>query len=242
VQTRVALPAGPDHHALAEPELPAENTLAGWQYIDPVQISSGGRLLAAAAIGIVIGALTSLGQAHLDLPWSALVNSASPWLLGGFAAGALQIGSRRGILAGLGACVLEVVAYYVVSAARGYAVSRSEIIFWIACALVGGPLFGWSGWAWRSGPERLRPWGGALLAATWLAEAIGSYQLRLGYHSAAILFLVIGLALLAVIVLSSQVVRRRLAATAGITVLTGLVGVVIYWQVLDMVVGSSLSW
>jgi hypothetical protein len=54
-----------------------------------VRLSSGVRLLAAATIGIVIGALTSFGQAHLNLPWSALVNSASPWLLGGFAAGAL---------------------------------------------------------------------------------------------------------------------------------------------------------
>jgi hypothetical protein len=172
----------------------------------------------------------------------ALVNSASPWLLGGFAAGVLQASSSRGVLAGLGACMLEVVAYYVVTAARGYAVSHSEILFWVVCALVGGPLFGWSGWAWRSGPERLRPWGGALLAATWLAEAIGTYQLRLGYRSAAILFLVIGFVLLAVIVLASQPLRHRLAVTTGIAVLTGLVGVVVYWQVLAALTGSSASW
>jgi hypothetical protein len=207
-----------------------------------VRISPWVRLLAAAAIGIVIGALTSFGQAQLELPWSALVNSASPWLLGSFAAGALQAGHRRGVLAGLGACVLEVVAYYVVTAARGYGVSQSEITFWVVCALVGGPLFGWSGWAWRSGPERARPWGAALLAATWLAEGIGSYQLRLGYQSAAILFLLIGFALLVVVVLASQSLRRRLAATTGITVLAGLVGILFFWQVLDALIGSSLSW
>jgi len=129
-----------------------------------------------------------------------------------------------------------------VTAARGYGVGQSEIIFWVVCALVGGPLVGWSGWAWRSGPERVRPWGGALLAATWLAEGIGSYQLRLGYHYAAILFLLIGFALLVVMVLASQGLRRRLVATTGITVLAGLVGIVIYWQVLDALIGSSLSW
>jgi hypothetical protein len=207
-----------------------------------VRISPWVRLLAAAAIGSAIGTLTSFGQAHLELPWLALVNSASPWLLGSFAAGALQPSHSRGVLAGLGACVLEVVAYYIVTAARGYGVSQSEIIFWVVCALVGGPLFGWSGWAWRSGPERVGPWGGALLAATWLAEGIGSYQLRLGYHSAAILFLLIGFTLLVVVVLASQSLRRRLAATAGITVLAGLVGIIIYWQVLDALTGSSLSW
>jgi hypothetical protein len=200
-----------------------------------------GRLLAAAVIGIGIGTLTSFGQAHLELPWTALVNSASPWLLGGFAAGAIQATSRRGILAGLGACVLEVAAYYVVTVARGYPASPSEVIFWSVCALAGGPLFGWSGWAWRSGPERLGPWGGALLAATWLGEAIGSYQLRLGYRSAAILFAAIGLALLAATAAGSSAIRRRRTATAVITVLAGLVGVVLYWRVLDLVASGSLG-
>ena len=195
--------------------------------------STVGRLLAAAAIGVAIGAATSFGQAYLNLPWSALVNSASPWLLGGFAAGALQGARARGILAGLGACVLEVVSYYVVTAARGYSGSSSEIVFWIVCALVGGPLFGWSGWAWRSGPEQLRAWG-ALLAATWLAEAIGTYQLRLGYHSAAVLFLVIGLALF-VGLLAVRALRRHLAVTAAITVAATVVGFLIYWRALDLI-------
>ena len=183
-------------------------------------------------IGIVIGTLTSFGQAYLDSPWLALVNSASPWLLGSFAAGAVQASRRRGVLAGLVACVLEVAAYYLVTAGRGYAVSHGEIIFWVVCALFGGPLFGWGGWAWRSGPERLRPWGGALPAATWLAEAIGTYQLRLGYHSEAILFLAIGFALLAVTVLASPSLRQRVAFTAGVSVLIVLAGVVVYWQLL----------
>jgi hypothetical protein len=80
-----------------------------------------------------------------------------------------------------------------------------------------------------------------LLAATWLAEAIGTYQLRLGYRSAAILFLVIGLALLVVVVLASRPLRHRLVATAGITILTGLVGIVVYWQLLAALAGNNLG-
>jgi hypothetical protein len=142
-----------------------------------VRLSSGVRLLAAATIGIVIGALTSFGQAHLNLPWSAPVNSASPWLLGGFAAGALQASSRRGVLAGLGACVLEVMAYYAVTAARGYAVNHSEIIFWTVCALVGGPLFGWSGWAWHSRPR---------LSSIAIPPLVGLWHERVGQYRKAI--------------------------------------------------------
>ena len=48
-----------------------------------------GALLAAAVIGIAIGVATARLQPHLSQPWNALANSASPWLLGGFAAGAL---------------------------------------------------------------------------------------------------------------------------------------------------------
>jgi hypothetical protein len=129
--------------------------------------------------------------------------------------------------------VLEVAAYYIVTAGRGYPVNRGEISFWVLCALAGGPAFGWGGWTWRSGPPRLRPAGGALLAATWLAEAVGTYQLRLHDRSAALLFLATGLALLAGLASASADVRHRLAVTAAITLVAALVGVAVYWQVLD---------
>jgi hypothetical protein len=54
-------------------------------------------IAAGVGIGIAIGAATALAQPHLGPPWSALVNSASPWLLGGFAAGALAGGPVSGL-------------------------------------------------------------------------------------------------------------------------------------------------
>jgi hypothetical protein len=66
-------------------------------------------------------------------------------------------------------------------------------------------------------------------------------QLRLGYRSAAILFAAIGLALLAATAAGSSAIRRRRTATAVITVLAGLVGVVLYWRVLDLVASGSLG-
>jgi hypothetical protein len=195
----------------------------------------------ALLIGVTIGTATSIGQAHLNLPWSSLVNSASPWLLGGFFAGALQQRRRTGIAAGLLACVSEVVAYYAVTEVRGYPASNGEIAFWIVTAVIGGPLFGWGGWAWRHGPARLRPLGACLVGATFLAEAIGTYDLRLHYHSTVILYLLIGVALTVLVTLTSGALRRHPTAITTSTLAAFIVGLLVYWLGLSVLAGSSFS-
>jgi hypothetical protein len=196
---------------------------------------------AAAAIGIVIGIVTSFAQAKLHSPWAALANSASPWLLGGFVAGALQTRRTAAVLAGLGTCVLEVVGYYVTAATRGYPVNRAEIVFWVGCAVFGGPLFGLAGWTWVRAADRLRPWGAGLAPATFLAEGIGTYALRLHYQSTVVLYVAVGLVLLGAVTLSSRAVRERplsvIASTAGAT----LVGIAVFWQLLDLVAGAHFT-
>jgi hypothetical protein len=195
----------------------------------------------AVAIGIVVGSVTSFAQARLDLPWSALANSASPWLLGGFVAGALQARRTAAVVAGLGTCVLEVVAYYVTAAARGYPVNRAEIVFWVVCAVFGGPLFGWAGWAWWRAADRLSPFGAGLAPATFLAEAIGTYELRLHYQSTVVLYVAIGLALLAVVTVASRAVRKRPIRMITSTAVATLVGIAIYWQLLRVIAGVHFS-
>ena len=148
------------------------------------------RLSVVIAIGVAVGVATSFAQALLSMPWAALANSASPWLAAGFACGALQPRRGTAIAAGLSACVLEVVGYYVTSMSRGFPASRSYIVFWTVCALVGGPLFGLAGFAWRRGAGRSRTIGAAFLPGTFMAEAVGAYLLRLHYGSAAVLYLV----------------------------------------------------
>ncbi len=156
------------------------------------------RLAVAVAIGVVVGVGTSFAQAQLDLPWAALANSASPWLLAGFAAGAIQFRRGTAIAAGFVTCALEVASYYATSVARGFPVSHAWIAFWAGAALVGGPIAGWAGWAWRRATAWWQALGASFAAGTFLAEGLGAYQFRLHYESAAILYLVIGVAMLAV--------------------------------------------
>ncbi len=195
----------------------------------------------AALVGLVIATATSFAQAWLNGSWQALANSASPFLLGAFVAGAIQVRRAVAITAGLGSCVLEVVAYYIVTSARGFAVSTSEILFWGVCAMVGGPVFGWAGWAWRRAPLPLRAVGAAFLPATFVAEAIGTYLLRLHYGADAVLFAVIGIVAFAVLTWRTHPARAVLA-TAGLTtaVLT-VVGIALYWLGLDAAAGVAFG-
>jgi hypothetical protein len=198
-----------------------------------IGLRAGAALLAGAAIG----ALTSVLQQRLDLPWFALVDASSPWLLGGFIAGALQSRLRLAVAAGLAACVLEVAAYYAANAARGYGELSTVMGFWTVCAVIGGPVFGWAGWAWLRGRGCARAVGAAFLPATFLAESVGSYWLELHYMSSFALFAVIGAALLAVVAWPA---RRLIVLTLGSTVLLSALGVVLYGPLLSLTTGGRL--
>jgi hypothetical protein len=195
------------------------------------------RLAIGLLIGLVIGAATSFAQSGLDGTWQALSNSASPWLLGAFIAGAIQLTRERAVAIGLSACVLEVAAYYAVTTARGYPANRTEIVFWGMCAVIGGPIFGWAGWASRHEKRELRPIGGCFLPATFISEALGTYQLRLHYRGDVILYAVIGLVLCAALVIWTRQPMRTVLATAAVTA----VGILIYWLGLDAVAGATFG-
>lgn len=162
--------------------------------------SSGVRFGAPLVVGLAIGAATSALQKYLDFPWLALVNAASPWLAPAFAVGALWRRPVPAAVAGLATCLFELTGYYLTAAARGFYGEGGVggiVLFWAACGLIGGPIFGAAGWAWRHGDGRLRGLGPAVLAGAFVAEAAISYGWRLHYTSSAILFAVIGIALFA---------------------------------------------
>jgi hypothetical protein len=190
-------------------------------------------LVVGVLVGASIGAATAVAQPHLGLPWSALANSASPWLLGGFAAGARA--ARRGpaIGAGLLACVVEVRAYYATATAIAMPVAHNVTPFWLACAAVGGPVAGLAGWGWRRGSGRVRAYGAAFPGGTFIAEAVGAYGLRLHYHPAVALFLAIGIALLCLMI-GRAPWPGLLAWTAAFVV----AGALVYGPLLDAVVGT----
>lgn len=145
----------------------------------------------ALAIGVCVGVATSFLQTHLDSPWLALVNSVSPWLTTAFVAGALQSTMRHAVVVGMLATLAQVAGYYVTAEIRGFSASLFYVGLWSACAILGGPIFGAAGHSWRrSDPAGL---GAALLSATYISEGLVGYQIRLGYTSSAVLFVIIGL-------------------------------------------------
>lgn len=153
--------------------------------------------LVAVGLGLCVGALTSLLQAHLDFPWLALVNAVSPWLTTAFVVGALQARWRTAVWVGVVATLMQVVGYYAVAELRGFDASTHYLVLWSLCAVVGGPVFGAAGFSWRrSAPAGL---GAAALVAAYASEALVSYELRLGYTSSGVLFGVIAAGLAAVL-------------------------------------------
>jgi hypothetical protein len=150
------------------------------------------RLAAVLVLGLAIGALTSVLQAHLNTPWLALVNSASPWLVPAFVVGAMQRRLTGAAFAGFVTVLLELIGYTITAHARGFASSHSLLVFWGVCAVVGGPVFGAAGNSWWRHRRTRAALGAAILAAAFIAEGLVGYGWRLGYTSSAVLFCVIG--------------------------------------------------
>ncbi len=216
--------------------------------------SAGGGLIPGVVLGALIGAATgvatALAQPYAHQPWSVLVNSSSPWLLAAFAAGALPRRPAPAAAAGLVTCLVEVGAYFLTWAARDVLVPNAYGSFWTLCAVVGGPVAGLAGWAWRRGwasreeGARLHALGAAFLPGTFIAEALGAYGLRLHYEPAVALFLVIGLVLFALLAWPGTGLGLITSPASGPvilgwTVLFTVTGMLIYGPLLNAVVGVT---
>jgi hypothetical protein len=178
--------------------------------------------LLGVALGVAIGVATSFGQAHLDRPFAALVNSAAPWLVAPFLTGAACRRIWSAAPAGAGVCLLQLAAYYVTAHARGFATGEAILLFWLACGLVGGPIFGAAGFVWRHGRLWLRGLGGTAPAAAFLAEGIWVYWHTLHYGTTAALW--IAIALLLNLLLARRPIEFR---WLGLTLAAALVGEVV---------------
>ena len=194
----------------------------------PVRASSGARtavvLPLAVVAGIAAGALTSWGQTALGGTWfSGLANAVSPWIVTSFAVGALTRRAGVAALAGLLVCAGEVGGYYLTAQLRGFGVGAAAIAMWVVAGTVGGPLFGWAGWQWRTGAGRWRGLGAALLAACWIAEALVTYGLVLWYWDDVVVFTGVGV-LLAVVLSRQRAQGRALLRCMPAAVAAGAVG------------------
>jgi hypothetical protein len=195
-----------------------------------------------AVIGALIGAGTALLQPRVGPPWAALVNSSSPWLLGGFMAGALLARRNPAVLAGLATLLVEVGGYFAMTDIGHIPVVRDYAAFWALCAVAGGPVAGYAGWAWRWGSPRAHGFGAAFLPGTFIAEAFGAYGLRLHYGPAVAMFLTIGAVLFLLLAWPGTGLGLITAQAPGPVLLAwtaafAVAGLFIYGPLLNSVVG-----
>jgi hypothetical protein len=176
--------------------------------------------------GLAVGVLTSFGQGHLSEILSALVNSASAWLVAPFLVGS-RLTSRRGATAaGLAVCLLQLVGYYAATELRGFTPGGSIVIFWLVCAAFGGPAFGEAGRLWKQRTNRWSGLGSAVLPAAFLSEGLWVYLHELHYYTTAAVWIAIG-AILALTMTRMTHGRRWL----GPAVATGLLAEMLLTQV-----------
>jgi ABC-type thiamin/hydroxymethylpyrimidine transport system permease subunit len=183
-------------------------------------------LAAALAVGLLGGALTSVGQTLFGAgPLAGLANAVSPWLLAPFVVGALARRPGAAALAGLLACAGEVAGYYLTAELRGFAVGSAAILLWTVAGALGGPVFGLAGRLWRTGRTGDPRWAGAgaaLLAGCWLAEALVTYLAVLRRPDQAAVFAVV--AALLVVLLGRGGDRRALLTRLPAAVVLGAAG------------------
>jgi hypothetical protein len=186
----------------------------------------GLRAVFVIAVGLAVGAMTSVGQTYLGGALNAFVNSASAWLVAPLFVGAVM-GTRRGAAgAGLAVALMQLLGYYITAHARGYSTGGAIVAFWAACAVVGGPLFGAGGHLWRHGSPRFAGLGSTLLPAAFLAEGLWVYLHELRYYATAALWIAIGVAL-AILLPTGGIQRRWLP----LTLILGIAGEIAISQI-----------
>jgi hypothetical protein len=131
------------------------------------------RLALIALVGLATGVLTQLGQSILPDGWRQVANAISPWLLVAFFVGSRMPDRLWAAGAGIATLLLALVGYYAMTELRyGIGGGTTSLIFWGLGAVVGGPVFGIAGLAWRAGPQRQRAFAIGLVAAVLIAEGI----------------------------------------------------------------------
>ena len=140
---------------------------------DPSRLRLG---LLVFVVGLATGVVTQVAQSVLPTGWSQAANAISPWLVIAFLIGSAMPGRRSAAFAGAATLVLALVGYYATTTIRyGIGGGTGSLVFWGLGALVGGPVFGIAGQAWRRGSHRLRAIAIGLLAAAAIGEG--------GYHA-----------------------------------------------------------
>jgi Family of unknown function (DUF6518) len=157
-----------------------------------------------------------------------------PWLLAAFAAGSISKNRTVAAITGFAALLAMLLGYYSIGNLDAGAEIAHTFRFWLAVALVAGPIMGWAGWAWL-GPislERIA----AISVPVGCLVAEGVFFWSYGHRTVPVVEVAIGLA--AVVVLPRRG-SERLLTLAGSAVVTLIASVI--FQVLQTAYRSLFS-
>jgi hypothetical protein len=186
--------------------------------------AAGGVWLGAAAallIGTVLGGLTDLGQAWLPSLANSLANSGGSWVLVAFlvalTAGSAARAATRGGLSLLGL----VIGFYATAFGRGVAVSPSAVRFWLAAALLIGPIVGLAAaWVRYGTPWRVAA-GAGVVGGLLVGE--GVYGLHFIYYSTSSAYWAVQVLVGLGLVLGLLAWRARRPSVGPVAIITGFV-------------------
>jgi uncharacterized membrane protein YeaQ/YmgE (transglycosylase-associated protein family) len=172
----------------------------------------------AVLVGGITGAITEWSVLHLPFSLEPLSNSAAPWVLVAFVMALTARTITGSLLLAVASLVAEVLGFYIAEAARGWAVSGHQVVFWSVVSVVVGPLVGLAASWLRRGSQKAAALGAGIIGGLLAGEAVyGLTSLRFSTPAAywRVQFAVgIGLA----IVLTLSRVRPRGHATAAFMV------------------------
>jgi Family of unknown function (DUF6518) len=170
------------------------------------------------AAGLVIGALTAVGQSVLSGDLFQLTNSGAIWVIITFVMGRYASTRTIAIVAGTLALFGEFLGYYVtVWLITPYMSPLWRILAWCAVAVIAGPLLAWGGYVSSHSSGRLRRVGLAMLGAIFIGE--GVYLIAwVTTPVIPILWLVIGIATAALLTRREIQRAHAWAYTAGLSI------------------------
>jgi hypothetical protein len=160
------------------------------QALNPAQ-----RIALMILAGLAVGALTVFGQSILPGSWNHFANSGAMWLLAAFLIGSIMPSYRWACAAGVVTLFGALTGYTLTAGALGYPYTLSAFAFWGVIGVIGGPIFGAAGYAWRSQDIRQRVIGLGLLGGVFVAEGWYYMSPYLQDFLAGWLFIAIGLLL-----------------------------------------------
>jgi hypothetical protein len=203
-RTEVAAPRTRPEHGLAARR-------ASWSAVAAPSIALAGGVLAGCLVLLVHESGSEIRVAG---------ELGGPWLVAAFAVGVLSKDRWLAALTGFVGLLAMLVGYYGLAHLDTGSEVAHTFRFWLAVAVVAGPVMGWAGWSWL-GPGRLgRALSISALAGCLIAE--GLFFWSYGHRTVPIAEVAIGVALL----LLTTGTRERLVAVAGTVVVTGIASIV----------------